>query len=165
MFIRVEKPADEEAIGAVITSAFLEAEYSSGTEAAIVEMLRKADALTVSLVAIDGVKVIGHVAFSPVSIDGLNDGWFGLGPVAVDPDCQREGIGGALIEAGLADLKEQGARGCVVLGEPGYYGRFGFAADANLILEGVPPEYFQRLSFDGSSPCGSVTYHPAFGAG
>lgn len=163
VLIRVEKSADQEAIGAVITSAFLEAEYSSGKEAAIVEILRKADVLTVSLVATDEAKIIGYVAFSPVNIDGLNDGWFGLGPVAVDPDCQREGIGSALIEAGLASLKEQGARGCVVLGEPGYYGRFGFAADANLILEGVPPEYFQRLSFDGSSPGGRVDYHPAFG--
>lgn len=121
--------------------------------------------MTISLVAAEGARIIGYVAFSPVSIDGLNDGWFGLGPVAVAPDRQREAIGSSLIEAGLASLKEQGASGCVVLGEPGYYGRFGFAADVNLRLEGVPPEYFQYLSFDGLGRSGSVRYHPAFGVG
>lgn len=163
--MRAEKPGDEAPIRALITSAFLNAEHSDGTEADIVDMLRKDNGLTISLVATEDARIIGHAAFSPVRINGSHEGWFGLGPVAVAPDRQLEGIGSALIEAGLADLTEQGARGCVVLGEPGYYGRFGFAAEAKLRLEGVPPEYFQYLSFDGQPQSGTVTYHPAFGVG
>ena len=163
MQIRPEKPADEELIRAVTTSAFLEAEHSDGNEASIVDGLRNTGALTIPLVAADDMTIIGHVAFSPVMIDGIHDGWFGLGPVSVNPDCQRKGVGTALIKAGLADLRLQGAKGCVVLGDPHYYRRFGFSIDLDLRLPGVPPEYFQRLSFDGQPRSGSVTYHPAFG--
>lgn len=163
MQIRPEKPADEELIRAVTTSAFLEAEHSDGNEASIVDGLRNTGALTISLVAADDMTIIGHVAFSPVMIDGIHDGWFGLGPVSVNPDCQRKGVGTALIKAGLADLRLQGAKGCVVLGDPHYYRRFGFSIDLDLRLPGVPQEYFQRLSFDGQPRSGSVTYHPAFG--
>ena len=146
----------------VITAAFLEAEHSDGNEARIVEALREARSLTVSVVAMENGSIIGHAAFSPVTVDGLNDGWFGLGPVAVLPERQRHGIGGALIEAGLGRLRERGARGCVVLGEPGYYGRFGFRADASLCLAGVLPNYFQHLSFEDRQPRGIVKYHRAF---
>lgn len=163
MQIRPEEPADEELIRAVITSAFLEAEHSDGNEAAIVDGLRNAGALTISLVAASDGTIVGHVAFSPVMIDGVHDGWFGLGPVSVSPICQREGIGAALIEAGLAHLKRQGSKGCVVLGDPAYYRRFGFAVDPGLRLAGVPPEYFQRLSFGEPHRSGTVTYHPEFG--
>jgi putative acetyltransferase len=160
--IRPETPADEAAISSLITAAFLEAEHSGGNEARIVEALRQAAALTVSLVAAKDDRIVGHVAFSPVTVDGRSDGWFGLGPVAVAPGRQRQGIGSALIEAGLAQLRAQGSIGCVVLGEPAYYRRFGFAADPNLRLAGVPAEYFQRLVFD-DQPCGGlVKYHPAF---
>ena len=165
MKIRSETPADEAAISTVITEAFLEAEHSGGNEAKIVERLREAASLTVSLVATDGDRIVGYVAFSPVTIDGRSDGWSGLGPVAVVPDRQRHRIGSALIEAGLAQLRLQGSRGCVVLGEPGYYRRFGFAADPNFRLAGVPAEYFQRLIFDGQPRGGLVEYHPAFGSG
>lgn len=163
MQIRPEQSADEDLIRAVTTSAFLEAQRSDGNEASIVHGLRTAGALTISLVADDEGAIIGHVAFSPVMIDGFHDGWFGLGPVSVQPSRQREGIGTAMIEAGLAHLRSQGAKGCVVLGDPGYYCRFGFAVDPNLRLAGVPPAYFQRLCFDGQPRSGSVTYHPAFG--
>lgn len=163
MQIRTEKSEDEKLIRAVTTLAFLEAEHSDGNEASIVDGLRNTGALTISLVAIDCGAIIGHVAFSPVMIDGFHDGWFGLGPVSVKPDRQRERAGTAMIEAGLAKLRRQGAKGCVVLGDPDYYGRFGFAVDPKLRLPGAPPEYFQRLSFDGQPRIGSVTYHPAFG--
>ena len=149
----------------VITSAFLEAEHSDRNEAKIVERLRDAAALTVSLVATDDDRIIGHVAFSPVTVDGRSDGWFGLGPVAVVPDRQGHGIGSALIEAGLDQLRVRGSRGCVVLGEPAYYGRFGFVHDANLSLAGVPAEYFQSLLFNEQPCAGLVEYHPAFGIG
>src|SRR5690348_10587528 len=129
MDIRPEIPADEKAISKVIGAAFLNAEHSGGNEAQIVETLRRAGTLAVSLVAAEDDRIIGHVAFSPVTVDGRSDGWFGLGPVAVEPARQREGTGRALIEAGLATLRDRGSKGCVVLGDPAYYARFGFVAD------------------------------------
>lgn len=163
MQIRPEKPTDEELIRAVTTSAFLEAEHSDGNEASIIDSLRRAGALTISLVTTDNGVILGHMALSPVTIDGLHDGWFGLGPVSVNPNHQQKGIGTAMIKAGLDKLRKQGAKGCVVLGDPDYYCRFGFAVDPSLRLSGVPPEYFQLLSFDGLPQSGSVAYHPAFG--
>jgi putative acetyltransferase len=69
------------------------------------------------------------------------------------------------VQTALDQLREQGASGCVVLGEPGFYGRFGFAPEPGLILPGVPPEYFQALAFgDRLPPMGEVEYHPAFGS-
>lgn len=164
MQIRAERPGDEQAISALITAAFLSAEHCAGNEARIVEKLREANSLTISLVATEINDIVGHVAFSPVNIDGRSDGWFGLGPVAVMPNRQRVGIGSALIKAGLARLRERGSRGCVVLGDPAYYSGFGFTADPNLRLAGVPPEYFQRLPFDEQSCVGVVDYHSAFAA-
>ena len=162
MQIRPEQPADTDAIRALTTEAFAAAPHSSGTEAAIVDGLRAAGALTLSLVAVQDGAIVGHVAFSPVTIDGAESGWFGLGPVSVRPDRQRGGIGSGLIREGLRRLRENGAGGSVLLGDPAYYGRFGFAADPALVLEGVPPEYFMRLAFDAEPPAGTVRYHAAF---
>jgi len=167
MPIRAEQPGDIDAIRALTSEAFATAPHCSGTEAAIVDGLRAAGALTLSLVAVagDGTEeaLLGHVAFSPVTIDGTDRGWFGLGPASVRPDRQRGGIGSALIRDGLRRLREGGAGGCVLLGDPAYYGRFGFAADPALVLEGVPPDYFMRLAFGGEVPVGTVRYHAAFG--
>jgi putative acetyltransferase len=160
--IRPEAAGDREVIAHLIEAAFARAAHRSGTEAAIVARLRSAGALAVSLVAEEGRIVLGHVAFSPVTIAGQNCRWFGLGPVAVLPADQGRGIGTALIEAGLSELRSNGARGCVVLGEPAYYRRFGFIADARLRLPGPPAEYFQSLAFLGGVPDGTVEYHPAF---
>lgn len=162
--LRSETPADTPAIRALITKAFAVAEHSSGTEAAIVDALRARDELTLSLLAEQDGRVIGHVAFSPVAIGDGAAGWYGLGPVAVAPDCQGAGIGAALIEAGLARLRQAGAGGCVVLGDPGYYARFGFANEAGLRYEGAPAEYFMALTLDGSRPQGAVAYSVAFEA-
>lgn len=164
MIIRPERPSDAAAIRSLVTAAFTGAPHSSGTEAAIVDALRDAGALTLSLVAAERDNIIGHAAFSPVAIDRSPDGWFGLGPVAVRPGRQHGGIGRALIAEGLRQLRERGAEGCVVLGDPAYYGRFGFRADPALRYPGVPAVYFQRLAFDGDSPAGTVAYHPAFTA-
>ena len=95
----------------------------------------------------------------------LSDGsrrWFGIGPVSVLPDCQGEGIGSALMQAAIAALREQGAAGCVLLGDPSWYLRFGFVATPLLRLPGVPAEYFQALLLDGNWPDARVHYHPAF---
>ena len=108
--------------------------------------------------------MIGHVAVSPVSISDGASGWFGLGPLSVVPEHQRRGVGSRLMDEALRILREHSAAGCVLLGEPGYYGRFGFQADPNLILPEVPPEYFQAISLDASRPHGTVSYHEAFNA-
>jgi predicted N-acetyltransferase YhbS len=162
--LRPERPEDIETICLLTQEAFRDAAHSSGTEAAIVDALRAASALTVSLVADDAGEIIGHVAFSPVSIDSHSAGWYGLGPVSVRPDRQRQGIGQALIQQGFLHLRGLGAQGCVVLGNPGYYSRFGFVSDPQLHYADVPPEYFQRIVFQGAPPRGEVTYHAAFGA-
>lgn len=163
MDIRPENPADAGAIAALTTAAFATAPHASGTEAAIIAALRAAGALHLSLVADDG-GIVGHVAFSPVHIDGREAGWFGLGPVSVAPERQGCGIGSALIREGLARLARAGASGCVLLGDPAYYRRFGFKADPGLILPDVPPEYFQRLVLAGPPARGVVAFHPGFHA-
>lgn len=165
LLIRPEQPSDLAAIGSLITRAFATATHSDGTEAGIVEGLRRAGALTLSLVALVQGTLVGQVAFSPVTVGGQRLEWYGLGPVAVEPTLQRGGIGGALVEEGLARLRQMGAQGCVLLGEPEYYSRFGFVADLRLTLDGVPAEYFQALSFTGEVPEGRVEYHPAFSGG
>lgn len=163
MMIRQEQEQDHDAVKQVTDGAFALMEHSNQTEPAIISALRDAGALTISLVATDGDEIIGHVAFSPVTIDGEDHGWFGLGPVSVRPDLQGRGIGGALIRQGLHELRAQGAAGCVVLGDPGYYRRFGFENDPDLRYPGAPPEYFMRLTFGSSDPAGHVEYHVAFG--
>ncbi len=162
MNIRPETPADHSAIRSLTKDAFKGAAHSSGTEAAIVETLRETGALAVSLVAERGREIVGHVAFSPVGIGDDQDGWFGLGPVSVRPDMQRKGIGGALIEDGLSRLRALGAKGCVVLGDPDYYGQFGFEPRPEVKFEGVPPEYFTVLVFDEASASGNAVYHAVF---
>src|SRR5690606_24838883 len=161
--IREATRGDVMAIRQVIERAFASALHASGTEAAIVDGLRGAGKLALSLVAMDGAEIVGHVAFSPVAIGG-HRGWFGLGPVAVLPRLQRHGIGSALVREGLDRLQLAGASGCVVLGEPGYYRRFGFRHEAALRLAGVPAEYFMALPLAGTIPAGDVRYHAAFDA-
>lgn len=163
MLIRREEAADAKPIRDLIALSFRDAAHSSGTEASIVDRLRDAGALTVSLVAFDDDVLVGHVAFSPVSINGWARDWYGLGPLAVRSDRQRRGAGRRLVETGLDELEGRGAGGCVVLGDPGYYRRFGFEPDPDLFLAGVPMEYFQRRRFHGEAPAGEVRYHPAFG--
>lgn len=162
--IRLEHPGDVDQIRTVTASAFAGSEHGLQNEVAIVDALRAAGALTLSLVAASADEVLGHAAFSPVTIEGEDRGWFGLGPVSVRPDHQRQGLGQALIHDGLERLKQKRANGCVVLGEPAYYRRFGFEHDPKLILEGIPEDYFRRLTFRGPDPSGAVRYHHGFDA-
>lgn len=160
--IRKELPADAPAIEAITFAAFLDAAHTSHTEQHIVNALRHSGALTISLVAeLDGV-LVGHVALSPVSISDGSTHWFGLGPISVLPAYQGQGVGSALMAAALLALRQRTAQGCVVLGDPGYYGRFGFRTTPDLLLPGVPPEYFQALPLDAATARGIVSYHPAF---
>ena len=163
MRIRPEQEQDGDVISKVTAQAFAGVKHSDQTEPAIVAALRDAKALSLSLIAEDGDEVIGHIAFSPVNIDGAADGWFGLGPLSVRPDRQGIGVGSALILQGLDHLRAQGAAGCVLLGDPAYYRRFGFESDSALLYRGAPPEYFMVISFGGAVPAGWVEYHRGFG--
>jgi putative acetyltransferase len=164
MIIRNETESDADAISQVTIDAFKTLKISNHTEQFIIEALRSAKALAVSLVAeMDG-RIIGHIAFSPITIlDGARD-WYGLGPVSVLPDHQRQGIGKALIKAGLLRLKDMHAQGCCLVGHPDYYRKFGFKNIPGLAHEGVPQEVFFALSFDGRYPQGVVTFHEGFKA-
>lgn len=164
MWLRAESKADHAAIRALIQVAFADAEHASGGEAPIVDALREADALRISMVAdLDGT-VIGHVAISPVRVGGRDVGWHGLGPLAVAPAHQRHGVGFALAQAALAELRGAGSGGCVVLDNPAYYGRLGFERVDALRYPAAPPEYFLALAFGQDTPSGEVAYHPAFDA-
>lgn len=162
--IRSETDTDVSAIGEVTLAAFKTLEISNHTEQFIIAALRAAKALTISLVAeLDG-RVIGHIAFSPVAISNDTQNWYGLGPVSVLPEYQRQGIGKALIQEGLSRLIERNAQGCCLVGHPDYYRKFGFKNMPELVLEGVPQEVFFALSFDGHTPHGPVTFHDGFKA-
>jgi putative acetyltransferase len=164
VLIRSETSADVSAISEVTVAAFKVLAISNHTEQFIVAALRTAKALTVSLVAeVDG-RVVGHIAFSPVTISDGSPNWYGLGPVSVLPECQQRGIGSALIEEGMSRLKNIGARGCCLVGHPEYYRRFGFQNIRGLIHEGVPEEIFFALSLDGHIPQGIVELHVGFTA-
>lgn len=162
--IRNEIPTDAATIEAVTVSAFRDAAHTSHTEQFIVRALRDAGQLAVSLVAERGGSVIGHVAASPVTISDGRAGWYGLGPVSVAPAYQGQGVGTLLVEHAFAALRMLGADGCVVLGGPGYYSRFGFKVVPSLVLPDVPPAYFQAIAFGGAFPAGAVSYHAAFAA-
>lgn len=165
IIIRSETSEDIGAIAGVTISAFQTLEISNNTEHFIIEALRAARALTISLVAeLDG-RVVGHIAFSPVTISDGTPDWYGLGPVSVLPEYQRQGIGKALVDEGLSRLRGMRARGCCLAGHPEYYRKFGFDNVPDLVHEGVPPEAFLALSFDGKIPSGTVTFHEGFEAG
>lgn len=162
--LRDDTEADLDAITEVTAAAFKTLEISNHTEQFIITALRAAKALAVSLVAeLDG-RVVGHIAFSPVSISDGTRNWYGLGPVSVLPEYQRQGIGKALVQEGLTRLKKLKARGCCLVGHPEYYRKFGFRNLSGLVLEGVPQEYFFALPFEERLPQGAVTFHDAFKA-
>lgn len=164
VIIRGESPADTGAIAKVTVAAFETLPISNHTEHFIVAGLRAANALSVSLVAeMDG-QVIGHIAFSLVTMSDASPNWYGLGPVSVLPGYQRQGIGSALIREGLSRLQRLGAAGCRLVGHPEYYRRFGFQNVQGLAIPGVPNEVFFALSFGGRFPQGIVQFHNSFQA-
>lgn len=163
--LRPEEPGDIASITAVVEAAF-----ETPAEARLVTALREAGALTVSLVALAGDRVVGHVALSPVAVGGVVGGnrWLGLAPLAVLPERQRRGIGGELVCAALAMAAARQATLVFVLGRPSYYERLGFEEAAPLgwrCIYDVPEPAFRvhRLG-EGQRlpPPGTVTYHTAF---
>jgi putative acetyltransferase len=160
--LRTEAPEDVAAIQAVTEAAFRHQPHSRQTEAQVLDALRRAQALTLSLTARRQGEVVGHAAFSPITISGGALGWHCLGPLSVRPAQQGMGIGTALVWHGLRTLRQLGAAGCVVLGEPAYYGRFGFHSTPALRLEGAPPGCFLVRPFERLIPMGTVHLHDAF---
>jgi putative acetyltransferase len=162
ILVRPETPADHEAIREVHRLAFANHPFSHQTEHRIVDVLRAAGALALSLVAEQDGAVVGHVAFSPATIGGFACGWYVLGPVGMRPERQRGGIGSRLVQDGMRELREAGARGCVLVGDPAYYTRFGFRHDPALTMHGVPPEVILALSLEPPAPRGEIGHHRAF---
>ncbi len=162
--IRAERPGDEDVIHDLTQAAFAPMSYSSGTEGAIIRALRARGELTLSLVATENDRVIGHVAFSPVTIDGHYDDWFGLGPISVRADRQKQGIGHTLIREGIHQLKALGAKGCALVGDQAVYKGVGFVSDGQLTYQGVPDTYVQYLTLSGHAPHGVLTFSEAFAA-
>ncbi len=162
--IRNETPEDYSVISEVTIEAFRPLGFDTLNEPCVIEALRAAGALTISLTAEIDRRVIGHIAFSPATISDGTPDWYALGPVSVLPEYQRTGIGRALIWTGLERLKTMGARGCCLVGHPRYYGKVGFINPTGFSYEGVPPEFFFAISFDGQYPQGAVTFHEGFKA-
>ncbi|KGX07748.1 acetyltransferase family protein [Burkholderia pseudomallei] len=162
--LRGERAGDAAALARVIVAAFADEPQGGQFEWRIVDALRADGRLSVSLVAVRDGRLVGHVAFSPVAIGAGGEGWHGLAPLAVWPGCQRQGIGAALVRAGLDALRRAGARGCVVLGEPAYYARFGFGAAGDIVFPQAPPDALMALPFGEHAPCpaGELRYHASF---
>jgi len=164
MQIRPEKPADIEAIFALHTAAF-----GQPGEAKLVDVLRQQATPFVSLVAANDVAVVGHIAFSPVTLSGHADlKIMGLAPMAVANVCQRQGIGLALIKEGLAQCQSLGYGAVVVLGHPSYYPRAGFIPAHSFGIRCVydaPPEAFLLMELVPGylqNASGTIAYHQAF---
>lgn len=162
MKIRREQLEDVKAIDALVRRAFYEMKHSDGSEPEIIRRLRRAGALSLALVAEKNGEPVGHIAFSPVGFSDGTEGWFGLGPIAVHPDFQNQEIGTSLVLGGLELMKDEGARGVILVGAPRFYNRFGFRAEPRLVHDGVPPENLLALAFEGEVPAGKVAFHKAF---
>ena len=150
--IREERPGDADGVRAVNSKAF-----GRPVEAQIVDRLRESCLDLVSLVAVDGKRIVGHVLFSPATVESGPEGMC-LAPLAVLPDCQRRGVGAALVKRGIAALRDRGCPFVIVYGHPGYYPRFGFerASVHGLAshLPDVPDDVFMVLVLDEAAMAG-----------
>jgi putative acetyltransferase len=160
--IRDETPSDAAAVAALIGAAFAPMPFAAGDEAALPALLREAGAVTLALVAERDGELVGQALFSAASVGGRPSAWHTLGPVAVAPGRQRQGIGSRMIVEGISRLRVAGAAGCIVLGDIGYYGRFGFRPAPGLAPPGEPAEFFMALPFGGELPAAAFGFHPAF---
>ena len=161
--IRSERSGDEDAIRRITHAAFESMPFAEGDEHELPDLLRAASALDLSLVAEVADRIVGHIAFSPARASDGSAGWYALGPVSVEPAHQRSGIGSALIDAGLRELRDRHAVGCILTGDPNYYSRFGFVNRPASAPSGEPGEYFMLKLFEGGYPEGEISFHEAFG--
>jgi putative acetyltransferase len=158
VLIRDERPVDITVIRDLTQRAFAPMPFADGNEQYLPERFRASGFLTFSLVAeIEG-KVVGHVAFTPMN----HAGWFALGPISVEPELQRRGIGKTLISAGLDRLRANGAAGCALMGDTNYYPRSGFRLSPELCPENEPRDYFMVLPFSADLPASPLRFHPLF---
>ena len=148
--IREEEPRDQEAVRGLNRAAF-----SDGPEATIVDRLRAGCGDSVAFIAVEDGAVVGHILFTPVTLDGCDAVGMGLAPMAVLPAHQGMGIGSQLVRHGLEHACRSGSPFVVVLGHPEYYPRFGFERASKYRLlcqwEGVPDEAFMAIIFDKSA--------------
>lgn len=161
--IRPEQAGDERSIRALTDAAFHSAPHADGDEGELIERLRADGDLVLSLVAENADRaIIGHIAFSPVTVEGASGDWYQLAPVSVIPSGQNAGIGSALIEEGIKRLTGSGAQGIALVGNPDYYARFGFTREHGLTLSEQLDPFLQVLVLKGDTPCGRLTLAPAF---
>ncbi|WP_372370337.1 GNAT family N-acetyltransferase [Candidatus Uabimicrobium sp. HlEnr_7] len=164
MNIRREIKTDEEEVYTINELAF-----ETSAEANLVNVLREKAHPVISLVAEKNGKIVGHIMFSPVNTS-QNVKIMGLAPMAVHPEHQRQGIGGALIRRGIEECQQQGVVAIVVLGHPQYYPRFGFVPSTQFDISceyDVPPEVFMAMELQPAALeniTGVVKYHEAFGS-
>ncbi|SUZ36814.1 N-acetyltransferase [Xanthomonas arboricola pv. juglandis] len=147
VLIREASDGDAAAIELLTMVAFMRDEHSRHDEQHVIAALRNGGALALSLVADHDGYVVGHLAVSPVSLSDDSPGWYALGPLAIGPGHQRQGLGTRLVQAALGSLRERGAAGCLALGEPAFFRRLGFAVEPGLVLPGVPASELQALAF------------------
>jgi putative acetyltransferase len=163
--IRDERTDDQPSIHDLTRRAFAPMSFAAGDEQDLIDALRARGGLTLSLVAeLDG-KVVGHVAFSAASAEDGSGGWHALDPISVEPELQRRGIGKSLIAEGVARLRGLNAAGCILVGNPAYYQRFGFRPFPHLAPETEPAEYFMILPMAVAEPKSKMQFHPAFHGG
>ena len=157
--LRAEAPGDAAAIHTLTATAFAPMPFADGTEADVIDLMRAAGDLSLSLVAVDGDTILGHVAMSPACVGGTK-GWYGLGPISVQPALQRQGIGRRLIKAACDWAREQSAKGVVLLGNPAVYGHAGFVPGI-LTHREVSQDYVMVLNFTADTPAGEITFADA----
>lgn len=166
MIIRPEISADHAAIHDITKRAFAPMPFAAGNEQDLIDRFRAAGVLALSLVAEAEERgerhVVGQATFTPARAADGSAGWYALGPIAIEPARQGQGIGRALIEAGIAWLWERKAAGCVLVGNPDYYRRFGFQPFPQYCPDGEPAEYYQILPLGGAEPTAIVAFHPLF---
>ena len=160
--IRPEQPEDVSEIREIVKNAFRGTPHTNSKEHFLIDLLRENGDLYLSRVAERDGHMVGHIAVSSVKMSCGAKNWFGIGPVSVMPDFQGQGGGSKMIESTLSQLREGGASGCVLVGDPAYYTRFGFRHVSALTYAGIPEGYFLALSFNNRYPNGSVTYPDAF---
>ena len=160
--VRPERAEDSANIHDLTRRAFAPMPFSDGDEHYLIDALREADALSLSLVAEQDQVIVGHVAFSSAFPADGSPGWYALGPVSAEPALQKSGIGRRLIETGLDQLRSEGATGCILVGDPGYYCRFGFSVRPELSPAAEYADYFQHLPFGETDADCVIAFHPLF---
>lgn len=164
MNIYLESPMDHEAVYAILRRAFADKDYSRFQEETVVKALRQVKAIKNAYVAEVDNNLVGYLALSEVSING-NDfdmTWYGVGPMAVLPEYQRQGIGSALINRILFQLRQTDIGGLILVGDHGYFKRFGFQPSNSMVAQGIPQESILIYPFRKTLPVGELWFHSAF---